>query len=154
MFLCLPSAKTIPWTLQYKEYINQLVDQGALMLTVTGRVNETKQILAPQFNFRLRTPRLIITSQEDAVVDKELTVKITFQNPLSHELKNVLFCMEGLGMQSVRMIEHGDVEKLATVTLMEKFVPIVSGSQKLLATMDCRQLTQVHGFADIVVKPK
>ncbi|RXN25487.1 glutamine gamma-glutamyltransferase [Labeo rohita] len=146
--------KTIPWTLQHKEYIDHLVDQGALMLSITGRVNQTKQILATQFNFRLRTPDLIITPVEEAVVDKELTVKITFQNPLSQELKNVLFRIEGLGMQSVRKIEHGDVEKLATVTLMEKFVPTVSGSQKLLASMDCRQLTQVHGFADIVVKPK
>ncbi|XP_073678916.1 transglutaminase 1 like 4 [Garra rufa] len=145
--------KTIPWTLTYEEYIDHLVDQGALMLTITGRVNQTKQILATQFNFRLRTPNLIITPLEDAVVDKELTVKITFKNPLSQELKNVLFRIEGLGMQSVRKIEHGDVEKKATVTLMEKFVPTVSGSQKLLASMDCRQLTQVHGFADIVVKP-
>uniref|UniRef100_A0A673ITC0 Protein-glutamine gamma-glutamyltransferase K n=1 Tax=Sinocyclocheilus rhinocerous TaxID=307959 RepID=A0A673ITC0_9TELE len=146
--------KTIPWTLQYNEYMNHLVDQGALMLTVTGRVNQTKQILATQLNFRLRTPDLIITPLEDAVVGKELTVKITFQNPLSQVLKNVLFRIEGLGMQSIRMIEHGDVEKLETVTLMEKFVPTVSGSQKLLASMDCRQLTQVHGFADIVVKPE
>lgn len=61
MFPYLPSAKTIPWTLLYKEYMNHLVDQGALMLTVTGRVNQTKQILATQFNFRLRTPDLIIT---------------------------------------------------------------------------------------------
>lgn len=61
MFLCLPSAKTIPWTLQHKEYIDHLVDQGALMLSITGRVNQTKQILATQFNFRLRTPDLIIT---------------------------------------------------------------------------------------------
>ncbi|XP_067227240.1 transglutaminase 1 like 4 [Chanodichthys erythropterus] len=146
--------KTIPWTLQYKEYMNHLVDQGALMLTVTGRVNQTKQILATRFNFRLRTPDLIITPVDGAVVGKELTVKITFQNPLSQVLKNVLFRIEGLGMQSVRKIAYGDVEKLATVTLMEKFVPTVSGSQKLLASMDCRQLTQVHGFTDIVVKTK
>ncbi|KTG36694.1 hypothetical protein cypCar_00009618 [Cyprinus carpio] len=146
--------KTIPWTLQYKEYMNHLVDQGALMLTVTGRVSQTKQILATQFTFRLRTPNLIIKPLEDAVVGKELTVQITFQNPLSQVLKNVLFLIEGLGMQSIRKIEHGDVEKLAKVTLMEKFVPTVSGSQKLLASMDCRLLTQVHGFADIVVKPE
>uniref|UniRef100_A0A8C2CU02 Protein-glutamine gamma-glutamyltransferase K n=1 Tax=Cyprinus carpio TaxID=7962 RepID=A0A8C2CU02_CYPCA len=136
--------KTIPWTLQYKEYMNHLVDQGALMLTVTGRVSQTKQILATQFTFRLRTPNLIIKPLEDAVVGKELTVQITFQNPLSQVLKNVLFLIEGLGMQSIRKIEHGDVEKLAKVTLMEKFIPTVSGSQKLLASMDCRLLTQVH----------
>ncbi|XP_077074430.1 protein-glutamine gamma-glutamyltransferase K-like [Siphateles boraxobius] len=97
MFSCLPSAKTIPWTLLYKEYMNLLVDQGALMLTVTGRVNQTKHILATQFNFRLRTPDLIITI---------LNIKITFQNPLSQVLKNVLFHIQGLGMQSVRKIPN------------------------------------------------
>uniref|UniRef100_A0A8C1YYE0 Protein-glutamine gamma-glutamyltransferase K n=1 Tax=Cyprinus carpio TaxID=7962 RepID=A0A8C1YYE0_CYPCA len=146
--------KTIPWTLQYKEYMNHLVDQGALKLTVTGRVNETQQILAKEFNFRLRTPDLIITPQGDAVVGKELTVKITFQNPLSQVLRNVLFRIEGLGMQSVRKIAYGDVDKLATVTLTEKFIPTVAGPQKLLASMDCRLLTQVHGVANIVVRPK
>uniref|UniRef100_A0A672T7Z5 Protein-glutamine gamma-glutamyltransferase K n=1 Tax=Sinocyclocheilus grahami TaxID=75366 RepID=A0A672T7Z5_SINGR len=146
--------KTIPWTLLYKEYMKHLVDQGALMLAVTGRVNETRQILATQFNFRLRTPDLIITALGDAVVGKELTVKITFQNPLSQVLRNVLFRIEGLGMQSIRKIAYGDVDKLAMVTLTEKFVPTVAGSQKLLASMDCRLLTQVHGVADIVVKPK
>ncbi|KAF4096342.1 hypothetical protein G5714_022311 [Onychostoma macrolepis] len=145
--------KTIPLTLQYKEYMNHLVDQGALMLAVTGRVNETQQILATQFNFRLRTPDLIITPQGDAVVGKELTVKITFQNPLSQVLRNVLFRIEGLGMQSVRKIAYGDVDKHATVTLTERFVPTVAGPQKLLASMDCRLLTQVHGVADILVKP-
>ncbi|XP_051956095.1 protein-glutamine gamma-glutamyltransferase K-like isoform X2 [Xyrauchen texanus] len=146
--------KTIPWTLHYRDYMTQLVDQGALMLTVTGRVNQTRQILATQFNFRLRTPDLTLTSLGDAVVGKELTVKITFQNPLPQVLKNVLFRIEGLGMQSVRKIVYGDVEKLATVALMEKFVPTFTGTQKLLASMDCRQLTQVHGVTDIVVKPK
>uniref|UniRef100_A0A672KI14 Protein-glutamine gamma-glutamyltransferase K n=2 Tax=Sinocyclocheilus grahami TaxID=75366 RepID=A0A672KI14_SINGR len=56
--------KTIPWTLQFNEYMNHLVDQGALMLTVTGRVNQTKQILATQLNFRLRTPDLILTVRQ------------------------------------------------------------------------------------------
>ncbi len=54
----------------------------------------------------------------------------------------------------VLVLSVSDVQKLETVTLMEKFVPTVSGSQKLLASMDCRLLTQVHGFADIVVKPE
>nr|XP_021325485.1 transglutaminase 1 isoform X1 [Danio rerio]XP_021325486.1 transglutaminase 1 isoform X1 [Danio rerio] len=146
--------KTIPWTLQYKEYKEQLVDQGALMLTLTGRVSQTKQVLATQFNFRLRTPDLVLTPLQDAVVGKEMSVRISFQNPLSQVLKNVLFRIEGLGMQSVRKISYGDVARLGTVSLTEKFTPTVSGSQKLLASMDCRQLTQVHGVADITVKAK
>ena len=46
--------------MEYKDYKDQLVDQAALMLTLTGRVKETQQVLATQFNFRLRTPDLIL----------------------------------------------------------------------------------------------
>uniref|UniRef100_A0A8C2E2K5 Protein-glutamine gamma-glutamyltransferase K n=1 Tax=Cyprinus carpio TaxID=7962 RepID=A0A8C2E2K5_CYPCA len=36
--------------------------------------------------------------------------------------------------------------------LTEKFIPMCHGPQKLLASFDCPQLTQVHGFSNIVVK--
>lgn len=52
---------TLEWTLPYDLYKNELVDQAALMLTLSGRVSETNQVLATQFNFRLRTPDIIIT---------------------------------------------------------------------------------------------
>lgn len=48
------------WRLEYKDYKDQLVDQATLMLTLSGRVNETQQVLATQFSFRLRTPDLSI----------------------------------------------------------------------------------------------
>lgn len=52
--------KTIELVLPYQQYQNQLVDQAALMLTLSGRVNETQQVLANQTSFRLRTPDLTI----------------------------------------------------------------------------------------------
>ena len=36
------------------------MDQAALMLTLSGRVSQTQQVLATQFSFRLRTPELLI----------------------------------------------------------------------------------------------
>lgn len=58
--LTLSPVKVLEWTLEYKDYKDQLVDQAALMLTLSGRVNETQQVLATQFSFRLRTPDLSI----------------------------------------------------------------------------------------------
>lgn len=46
--------------MEYKDYKDQLIDQAALMLTLSGRVKETQQVLATQYSFRLRTPDLII----------------------------------------------------------------------------------------------
>lgn len=56
----LPTAKTLEWTLEYKDYKEQLIDQAALMLTLSGRVKETQQVVATQFSFRLRTPDLVV----------------------------------------------------------------------------------------------
>ena len=55
-----PAAKVLEWTLSYSSYQEQLVDQAALMLTLSGRVRETQQVLATQYSFRLRTPDLVI----------------------------------------------------------------------------------------------
>ncbi|KAM9445693.1 protein-glutamine gamma-glutamyltransferase K-like [Clarias gariepinus] len=146
--------QTLEWTLPYDLYKNELVDQSALMLTLSGRVSETKQVLATQFNFRLRTPDIIITPVGDAVVGKPMEAKLTFKNPLPQVLRKVKFRIEGLGLQNIREISYGDVPSLASVTLTEKFVPNLPGPRKLLASLDCKQLTQVHGVADILVKEK
>lgn len=52
--------QTIKWSVPYNLYKDLLVDQAALMLTVLGRVTETQQILAARFNFRLRTPDIVL----------------------------------------------------------------------------------------------
>uniref|UniRef100_A0A672QM16 Protein-glutamine gamma-glutamyltransferase K n=1 Tax=Sinocyclocheilus grahami TaxID=75366 RepID=A0A672QM16_SINGR len=144
--------QSLEWTLQYEDYKDHLVGHGALMLTLSGQVTETRQTLAKQFSFRLRTPDLIITPVCDAVLGRELKVKIKFQNPLPCVLKNVIFRIEGLGMQHVKTIHYGDIADQASKCLTETVVPKRSGPQKLLATLDCPQLTQVHGVANILVK--
>uniref|UniRef100_A0A8C9RRJ5 Protein-glutamine gamma-glutamyltransferase K n=1 Tax=Scleropages formosus TaxID=113540 RepID=A0A8C9RRJ5_SCLFO len=144
--------KTLNWVLRYQDYKNQLVDQAALMLTLSGQVKETQQILATQYNFRLRTPDLIITPLGNAVVGKEMTANITFSNPLPQTLKNITVLVEGLGLQSAQKMAVRDVDPCSTVTWTVSFVPTLSGPRKLLASLNCHQLTQVHGVADIIVR--
>ncbi|KAI5609210.1 protein-glutamine gamma-glutamyltransferase K [Silurus asotus] len=146
--------KTQVWTVPYDQYKDQLVDHSSLMLTVLGRVTETKQVLAIRHSFRLRTPDIILTPVGDAMVGTEMAVKITFKNPLSRVLKNVTLRIQGLGLLKVKDIRYGDIGSLMTITLTEKFTPNLSGLRKLLASLDCQQLTQVHGVADILVKEK
>ncbi|XP_068196108.1 protein-glutamine gamma-glutamyltransferase K isoform X2 [Antennarius striatus] len=144
--------KTIDWVLPYQEYQNQLVDQAALMLTLSGRVSETQQVLANQTTFRLRTPDLTITPLGKAVVGKEMAAKIIFTNPLPRMLKDVVFRVEGLGLQRGHEVVVGDVGGHSTVTLTEHFIPTQPGPRKLVASLDCKQLTQIHGVADVIVR--
>ncbi|XP_073714185.1 protein-glutamine gamma-glutamyltransferase K-like [Misgurnus anguillicaudatus] len=143
--------KIIDWVLPYDHYHNQLVDQAALMLTLSGRVTETQQVLANQTSFRLRTPDLIIEPIGEAYVGKEMTAKITFKNPLPCTLRNVVVRVEGLGLRDLHSIKVGDVAKHANMTVTEHFIPTIPGLKKLVASLDCRQLSQVHGVANIMV---
>ncbi|XP_076839778.1 protein-glutamine gamma-glutamyltransferase K-like [Brachyhypopomus gauderio] len=144
--------KSLEWTLPYEQYRGKLVDQAAVKLTLSGQVKETQQILATQYVFRLLTPEIVITPVGDAVVGKEMEAKITFNNPLPHMLRNVKFHIEGLGLQNNRLINYGNVPGLGTVTVTGKFTPTLAGPRKLLASLDCQELTHVHGIADIDVK--
>uniref|UniRef100_A0A3Q4G2V1 Protein-glutamine gamma-glutamyltransferase K n=1 Tax=Neolamprologus brichardi TaxID=32507 RepID=A0A3Q4G2V1_NEOBR len=146
--------KILEWALEYKDYKDKLMDQAALMLTVSGRVKETQQILATQFSFRLRTPDLIIKPLGKAVVGKKMSVEISFTNPLPQVLKAVIFHVEGLGLMTARKINYGDIGSHASVSLTEQFIPTLSGTRKLLASLDCKQVRQVHGVSDITVEEK
>ncbi|CAM4676027.1 unnamed protein product [Leuciscus chuanchicus] len=66
--------------------------------------------------------------------------------------QNVIFRIEGLGLKRSRIVSYGDIASLATVNLTETFIPVRHGAQKLLASLDCPQLNQVHGVANITVK--
>lgn len=72
----------LEWSLLYDDYKDQLVDQATLMLTLSGRVKETQQILATQFSFRLRTPDLIIkvsqTAHQNNNSDSNIISELTF----------------------------------------------------------------------------
>lgn len=52
--------RPLEWSLSYDEYKEHLVDHTSLMLNLFGHVAQTKQVLATQYNFRLRTPDLVI----------------------------------------------------------------------------------------------
>ncbi|XP_020499452.2 protein-glutamine gamma-glutamyltransferase K-like [Labrus bergylta] len=151
----LPNEKKIlEWTLDYKDYKDQLIDQAALMLTLSGRVQETQQALATQFSFRLRTPDLTIKPLGKAMIGEKMAAEISFTNPLPQVLKNVVFHMEGLGLLTAQKIHYGNIGSRASIILTEHFVPSLPGARKLLASLDCKQLTQVHGVSDITVEEK
>ncbi|XP_076847377.1 protein-glutamine gamma-glutamyltransferase K [Brachyhypopomus gauderio] len=144
--------KIIDWVLPYQDYKNLLVDQAVLMLTLSGRVSETKQVLASQTIFRLRTPDINIQPVGEAYVGQQASAQLQFTNPLPCTLHNVVLHVEGLGLRSRHPITVGDVAKHATVTVTDHFIPSLAGTRKLVASLDCKELTQVHGVADIVVR--
>ncbi|XP_058594632.1 protein-glutamine gamma-glutamyltransferase K isoform X2 [Neofelis nebulosa] len=98
----------------YKEYRPHLVDQGSMLLNVSGHVKENGQVLAKQHTFRLRTPDLSLTLLGAAVVGQECEVQIVFKNPLPITLTNVVFRLEGSGLQRPKILNVGWLLSLTT----------------------------------------
>lgn len=55
------AAQPVPMVISYPEYKAHLVDQGAMKLSISGKVAETGQVIAKEHTFRLRTPDLTLT---------------------------------------------------------------------------------------------
>ncbi|XP_038597265.1 protein-glutamine gamma-glutamyltransferase K [Tachyglossus aculeatus] len=137
----------------YSEYKPHLVDQGAMLLNVSGSVLENGQVLAKQHTFRLRTPDLSLTLLGAAVVGQETAVQIVFKNPLPVTLTSVVFRLEGSGLQRSKVLNVGDIGGNETVTLRQTFVPVRPGPRQLVVSLDSRQLSQVHGVIQVDVAP-
>ncbi|XP_053323838.1 protein-glutamine gamma-glutamyltransferase K [Spea bombifrons] len=144
--------KAVGMLVSYQEYRTQLVDQAAMMLTVSGIVRETGQKLAKQYTFRIRTPDLVIRVHGDAVVGQQIVAEIIFQNPLQITLHNAAFHVEGPGLQRPKVVHIGDIGPQKTVSITERFTPRRPGPRQLIASLESNELSQVHGVTEVVVR--
>ncbi|KAE8633383.1 hypothetical protein XENTR_v10001868 [Xenopus tropicalis] len=145
--------KAVGMLISYAEYSKHLVDQGAMMLTVSGIVNETGQKLAKQHTFRTRTPDLVIKVRGDAIVGQQIVAEVIFKNPLNTTLHNAVFHVEGPGLQRPKVIKYGNIGPLQTVCVSERFTPRRPGPRQFIASLESNELSQVHGTTEVVVQP-
>ncbi|XP_032816217.2 protein-glutamine gamma-glutamyltransferase K-like [Petromyzon marinus] len=145
---------TLSLPVSASEYLQSLVDQCAMLFTVTGRVGETGQTLATQRSFRVNFPALGVTVDDrDAVrVGNKALVKVSFTNPLPQPLRAVTLRLEAAGLLEPTLIQHGDVPGGGSVYRTVAVVPRVAGVATLLATLDSHQLITVHGELELLVK--
>ncbi|MEE6504627.1 hypothetical protein FKM82_005274, partial [Ascaphus truei] len=144
--------KAVGMLVRYSEYQSQVVDQGAMILTVSGTVRETGQKVAKQHTFRTRTPDLIIKVLGDAIVGQQIVAEILFQNPLQTTLHNAAFHVEGPGLQRPKVVQVGDIGPLKSVSITERFTPRRPGPRQLIASLESNELSQVHGVTEIIVR--
>lgn len=144
--------KAVGMMIPYSEYRAQLVDQAAMMLTVSGIVKESGQKLAKQHTFRIRTPDLVIKVHGNPVVGQQIVAEIIFQNPLQTTLHNACFHVEGPGIQRPKIVQVGDIGPLKTVSITERFTPRRAGLRQLVASLESNEMSQVHGVTEVMVR--
>ncbi|XP_018412167.1 PREDICTED: protein-glutamine gamma-glutamyltransferase K, partial [Nanorana parkeri] len=144
--------KAVGLQLRYNEYCAHLVDQSAMMLTVSGVVKENGQKLATQHTFRIKTPDLIIKVEGEPMVGQQIVAEIIFQNPLQTTLHNACFHVEGPGLQRPKIVQVGDIGPLKRVSITERFTPRRAGVRQLVASLESNEMSQVHGVTEIMVR--
>ncbi|KAG8455376.1 hypothetical protein GDO86_001536 [Hymenochirus boettgeri] len=144
--------KAVGMLVRYDEYCKHLVDQGAMMFTVSGIVKETGQKLAKQHTFRTRTPDLVIKVRGEPIVGQQIVAEIIFTNPLQKTLHKAAFHVEGPGLQRPKIVQVGDIGPLKTVSITERFTPRRSGPRQFIASLESNELSQVHGVTEVTVR--
>ncbi|CAJ1085983.1 coagulation factor XIII A chain [Xyrichtys novacula] len=136
-----------------KYYMKHLVEQANLNFIVTGKVKETGQIVSEMKVVTLHNPRLIVTVSGGGRVSEEMTATVEFTNPFNFNLEGVYVRMEGPGLMLPKLKYYSLIPAGSSLIWVEYFTPLRAGNSRVIATLDCPALRQVHGLASVNIAP-
>ncbi|XP_074058210.1 coagulation factor XIII A chain [Macrotis lagotis] len=134
------------------EYMGQLLEQASLHFFVSARINETNKVLAMQKSTVLLIPTLNLKVRGQKVVGSDMVVTVEFTNPLKETLYNIWIHLDGPGVIKPIRKMFRELLPNSTLTWEEVFRPWVSGSRKLMATLNCEALRHVYGEINLEIQ--
>ncbi|XP_069033667.1 coagulation factor XIII A chain-like [Embiotoca jacksoni] len=144
-------AKTLTLPVTSQEYMPHLRSQPSLQCTVTGK-SEDQTVSAIKV-VNLLTPNLKMEVSGHQQVNMEMAVTVSFTNRFLFPLQNVVLCLEGPGLMSLRKRQYPLIAPQGSISLSETFVPRLAGLRRLVATLDSDILHQIMGGIDIDIMP-
>ncbi|XP_077399589.1 coagulation factor XIII A chain [Vanacampus margaritifer] len=139
-------------SVEAKQYMKSLVEQSHLHFIVTGKVTETGQIVSAMKVIRLRNPRLVVKVTGFGKVSEDMMATVEFTNPFGSSLEDVYVRMEGAGLMPPKFKYYRLITGGATFIWSEFFTPQRAGTSRLIATLDCPALRQVHGEVTVTIE--
>lgn len=136
-----------------KSYMNKLVEQSNLNFIVTGKVKETGQIVTAMKVVTLHNPKLTVEVSAPRKVSEEMMATVEFTNPFTFNLEGVYIRMEGPGIMLPKFKYYSLITGGSSLIWTEYFTPQRAGSTRLIATLDCPALRQVHGQVSFTINP-
>ncbi|XP_060921117.1 coagulation factor XIII A chain-like [Labrus mixtus] len=124
-----------------EEYLPHLGNQLSLHFVVTGQADE--QSLTAIKVVDLQTPELTMEVSGQPQVQQEMFVTVSFTNPYSFPLRDVVVAIEGPGLMSYKTRSYSVIEPQASYSWKESFIPRLEGQRRLVAFMVCSNLGQV-----------
>lgn len=136
-----------------KNYMKKLVEQANLNFIATGKVKETGQIVTAMKVVTLHNPKLNIKVSGPSKVNEEMMATVEFTNPFSTNLEGVFIRIEGPGIMLPKSKYYSLIPAASSLIWTEYFTPQRAGSTRLIASLDCPALRQVHGQVTVTIEP-
>ncbi|XP_022619852.1 coagulation factor XIII A chain-like [Seriola dumerili] len=134
-------------------YMRHLVEQANLNFIITGKVQETGQIISTMKIVALRNPKILVEVSGGGRVNEEMMASVQFTNPFTFSLESVYIRMEGPGIMAPKSKYYRMIPGGSSLTWTEFFTPQRVGTTRMIATLDCPDLRQVYGQATVTIKP-
>ncbi|XP_076234245.1 transglutaminase isoform X2 [Calliopsis andreniformis] len=138
----------------WEEYGPRLLNQCAFNISCLATVKDTNFEYFAQDDFRVRKPDIKITLENEPVVGETLNARAKFRNPLPIPLKKGRFLIEGPGLEEelkLKLSETVDLDADAECSF--SMVPKFEGRATIAAKFYSKQLEDVDGFVNFMVKP-
>ncbi|XP_070842267.1 coagulation factor XIII A chain-like [Chaetodon trifascialis] len=132
-----------------QEYMPHLGSQLCLHFVVTGQADDQSVTAIKVVD--LQTPGLTMTVSGEPRMHQEMFVTVSFTNPFDFDLKNVRLAMEGPGLMEHKTHEYSIINAHASISWKESFFPRLEGQRCLMAVLDCSNLHQVFGIAEVII---
>lgn len=145
--------ETLTLTLTYQDYIKDAQDQALFKVTMMANVPEVKYDFITQDDFMLRVPEIEIKAHGDVVCGKPQRFTASFKNPLPHKLNRCFFAIEGPGLKQPYYLALKDgVHPRSEAWVDFALTPITAGPRSVAAKFLSRELQDVEGFLEVIVK--
>ncbi|KAF4519866.1 hypothetical protein B566_EDAN005204 [Ephemera danica] len=147
------AVEEIRMDVSYNDYTSALVDQASFNIACMASVKDTQYEYFAQDDFRVRKPDIKFKLANEPVEGQEVKATISLTNPLPVPLRKGQFSVEGPGLSQLKLKLAEELAPQAVGSADFVFTPHFSGKKTLSAKFSSRELDDVDGFLEFMIKP-
>ncbi|XP_053309709.1 uncharacterized protein LOC128471755 [Spea bombifrons] len=143
--------KEIPFDIPYSQYARALTDDNVVEVTALCEVDMEEKLLISK-SITLKRPRVNIKVLNEAIINKQLHVEVTFTNPLSEDLVDCKLHAEGSGLIKEQLMKLTSLKPKEETSIALELIPYTKGSKQLQIMIQCGRFLTMKGYKVINVK--
>uniref|UniRef100_A0A8D0G3W8 Transglutaminase-like domain-containing protein n=1 Tax=Sphenodon punctatus TaxID=8508 RepID=A0A8D0G3W8_SPHPU len=133
----------IPFKIAYTHYGSSLTDDKKILVTALCEVEQGAKLLVEKA-ITLESPNIYIKAHPNAVMDKAVTVEISYANPLPEPVGECVLLVT-LMSQEVK-INLTDLAPRERASIHFEFTPRRKGAMQLQVDFSCNKFLHIKGF--------